>query len=639
MNLIEFAKGKNKLIIAEGGSGKTYMLMEMYKTILSSNESMLIPIYVPINQYGITAEDKYIRRYMIENYLEEVEDVNDNSALLRLKKLVNESQYTYVIMVDGINETSSSPSAIYSELNELGSWGNVQLLVTSRHDIKALYRFERIKLGQIDKEYLQETLTCYKDLSVTLQNLLRIPFYYRIFKSVSTGKISGITNPSELLEIYFKWLINRSEQTLMNDEYREFCELLINDFLPELAFSQINKVNYLIIEEHDINQKWNLFKNTNNIILNKNVIRAIEDFGIIKRLQGECYAFEHEICFDYFIELYFQKLLKELRSNPDCFNKCQNIIDVTFHYDTLKSPKAYNYGMNAIESIKHINTEDTNRKLDFIHVKISCAYAILHCLKKRDEINAIPLCILLSARKELKNIHVDKHSDSGQTLYKLFKNITLVQGNIGACYYQKSEYKQALKYHRKSMIYRKRMLRERKFKTESIQQNIKQQVADAYKNVASDYYNIACNFYGEKIRVKRLLLMKAIKNHYIAYNYLKATGDIAVYLNRLDGSVLELLKTGECKGKIIRCVFNGQKIGDVLYGVLKHAREIFESNKTKSWYEKNTTKSLVREIFQQAVNDKLVSEEFSHRINIIFNQENDFKNLIDELIEEERLWQ
>jgi len=315
MNLAEYIlenfNEENIYMICEGGAGKTYQLLFAYKKILEQKLDRMIPVFVPMNQYN--GEDaNFIQNYIIKNYVGETELSSDENVRNRFKDMVEESEHKYFIFIDALNETSVFPDRAYTEIENISKWKNTRIVVTSRNDSEYLKDFSRFELRKPDNDYIDRRLQSHhKNMSETLQELVKLPFYFKRFLDIKNENKEQITSATELLQMYYSWLIERSGRSLDNVRYSDFCRTLVNDFLPEFAYRQMSRDSYMVFEKKECCQKWKLFKEENDITFNKECIKILEEFGIIRKIDNRKYAFAHQNTYTYFVGKYIYDRIEE----------------------------------------------------------------------------------------------------------------------------------------------------------------------------------------------------------------------------------------------------------------------------------------------------------------------------------------
>jgi WD40 repeat protein len=111
----------NFIFIGEGGAGKTTSLLQIWKDWLEKEE---LPLYVPLNEYD-GVKDKFIETYVEKWYG------------LNFDKIDN----PIILLLDGFNEIRGDSGKILKEIKDLGSWQNIRIVLTSRHNFINFFGF------------------------------------------------------------------------------------------------------------------------------------------------------------------------------------------------------------------------------------------------------------------------------------------------------------------------------------------------------------------------------------------------------------------------------------------------------------------------------------------------------------------
>ena len=329
MKLIDIIKfNENIFLYADGGAGKSYQLLFAYNELLKMGKvQKIIPMYIPLNNYG-GRERNYVKDYIIGNYVGKLElDSKIENNYNALKDMFESGDYIYYILLDGINETSVFPSLLCGELRAMSCWKNLNIIITGRVDTAQFNSFKKLKLKKIDEAYCAEKIENYSDLNTRFQELLQRPFFFVRFLKIENNDKNTITSSVELMDIYYlDELIKRTEETAHNISYKEFCERVINEFIPEFAYKQLSKASYMTFDEITIINQWNSFvqmhiieDDTFNSI--SHCIKVLRDLGVITKLPDKNYSFSHEINYTYFVSKYVYENINYNQKAGDVFLK------------------------------------------------------------------------------------------------------------------------------------------------------------------------------------------------------------------------------------------------------------------------------------------------------------------------------
>lgn len=154
----------NTLLIGGGGSGKTFMLLDLAEK-LNDSQIDIIPVYVPLNILNekVFGENKNpILNYFINNS-------NTSCKKQLLQWLRNVKETTVLFLLDGYNEITLSESKmnIISEIKELNrDFKSVSFIITSRNDISECFStggslpFQCKRVNPLNDESIKEYLDC-----------------------------------------------------------------------------------------------------------------------------------------------------------------------------------------------------------------------------------------------------------------------------------------------------------------------------------------------------------------------------------------------------------------------------------------------------------------------------------------------
>jgi len=294
--LLSINPKEKKLInlVANGGAGKTYQLVHAYKSFLKNElKSSIIPLYVPVNQYdGVSVN--YICDYVLSNYIGSIKKSVDQQSRTNLKKVFENTQNHFYLFVDSIDETSVFPDRLCTEIEILSEFKNLSIVVSSRAEIEGLKNFKKVSLDGITVSYLEKEINSYTNLNLTLRGLLNLPFYFLKYKEIEDETKQKISSAAELIDEYYKWILEKSQKSVDNMRYYEFSRFVVEEFLPEFAFALLEKQNFMIFDRLECINSWKKFREENDIIFDKSCILALEDYGIIKKYDKNKYSFSHQ---------------------------------------------------------------------------------------------------------------------------------------------------------------------------------------------------------------------------------------------------------------------------------------------------------------------------------------------------------
>ncbi|MDR2018919.1 MAG: metallophosphoesterase [Syntrophobacterales bacterium] len=115
--------GGNFIFIGEGGTGKTTSLLKIWEGWLNAKSEL--PLYVPLNDYNIKAQENFISDYIKQNY---IIDLDKTSGPV-------------ILLLDGFNEISGDPYPVIREIKELTvpARKGIRVVLASRNNFIMAY--------------------------------------------------------------------------------------------------------------------------------------------------------------------------------------------------------------------------------------------------------------------------------------------------------------------------------------------------------------------------------------------------------------------------------------------------------------------------------------------------------------------
>ena len=171
------------LLVGAGGMGKTVSLIQLWERYLDAKRAdWPVPIFVPLNEFNNRPERGFILRYIKEHYAGE--DINQ---LLKEPLQIGNARYPHLILLlDGFNEVTATSSELLLEINELreqDKYPGVQLILSSRVDIRQTYQwqpFHLLELQPLSDEQIETFLKHPLLTNTRLLELLRNPMMLSI---------------------------------------------------------------------------------------------------------------------------------------------------------------------------------------------------------------------------------------------------------------------------------------------------------------------------------------------------------------------------------------------------------------------------------------------------------------------------
>lgn len=303
-------------LISEGGSGKTVQMLYAYKNLLDVfAETKIVPLFVPMNRFNNS--DFFIRDYIIENYVGYIDRDCAESNRKKLKEMFEDDSYSFCLFLDGINETSVSTGKAYHEIAELSKLKNVRIVLSSRTDFDNLPEFTRIKLKKLENDIIEQTINGRK-INKELRKLLGIPFYLTRFLEIPDNRTTQMTSSTELLCEYFNWIKEKANESLDSIDYMDFCDVLINKFLPEFAYEQVFfNSTPLVFEKETCTEVWKKTKDKHDLHFAKSCIDTLKELGVIRKIDSDFFAFDHQNTLSFFVAKYVFDLIRRNQQKGD----------------------------------------------------------------------------------------------------------------------------------------------------------------------------------------------------------------------------------------------------------------------------------------------------------------------------------
>ena len=239
-------EGKSGMILAQGGMGKTTMLL--HTAILQGKRySAATPamFYISLNGWD-KADAKYIHSQILMRLRFKKEENTFDSAMHSLHKLVEQPIETkqgeipcVLLLLDGLNEVRGDITPLVQEINELSKMAGVRILATSRSEVPEL-ELETVSLMPLDVEDIEAALGKNGLLIPQQQDviqLLRTPLILSIFIQTSEdGRQLTVRNEDELMKAYMDSLLEKEIRQLPEESpLRWQIDVALNYVLPAIA--------------------------------------------------------------------------------------------------------------------------------------------------------------------------------------------------------------------------------------------------------------------------------------------------------------------------------------------------------------------------------------------------------------------
>ena len=571
LNLLEFYQTypENYILCGSGGTGKTtsLLLLERELTGAMLNNKTVIPLYFKMNVWN--------RKRIRGNFLLDELCAFFNEAVrtdVVCKMLRESSEYLFLFLLDGVNELVDycleNGMMVYecleNEIRELSSFSNVNIIMTSRrefsfYDPSIQEKFKKIEFEKLEKTqidaYLKLSPTQWVAPEIHLKEELENPMFLRLFREIyerAPEEAMRLKSRNELLQKYFELDVLADSMEAHRDNLREIRRFLIHEILPKIALEVEKALLWINVDSEENKLRTLEYQSLLEQVLSETIIpqnmtkaliyQILPKLGIV----DEQLEFSHETIREYlalcaFLETKNRKevidlVIKNLKYYPK-FDKaaqfsrrCRHLDFAEFiygelgaelycflaeedevkkeafefyyelaglHEDLSENQKCVEIGWIAVEEMQKIKLTPLEQG--------TCYNFLYYCCNKEKKRDAYPL--LEAAIKELENV---PQYQKKQEEYKL--TYGKIISNMGSYYYERKEYEEALKWHKKALEFRKISLPDR--------------VMDSYRTIMSDYF-----------------CMKQYEKGYETYREaVKKTQPDALFLVRAIGCELCLLK-------------------------------------------------------------------------------------------------
>ena len=272
LNDILSPNGKSSIILAQGGMGKTTLLLHIALSYTKQYSSTTPAIfYLSLNGWN-NADTQYIRTQILLRLRFKKEENTFQSAMHALHQILQQPLKTktgeipsVLLLLDGLNEIRDDIEPLLQEIKELNAMAGVRIIATSRGEIAEL-PLETIKLIPLHMEDIENNLGKHGLLIPKQQEvleLLRTPFILSIYIQTSTaGTQLEIQNKQDLLKAYLNALFKK-ETTQLTKKSPLYWQLDVaqNYILPIIAM-ELNKHSHTLTNAKLatlMEQAWKLF--------------------------------------------------------------------------------------------------------------------------------------------------------------------------------------------------------------------------------------------------------------------------------------------------------------------------------------------------------------------------------------------
>lgn len=243
------------LLKGTGGMGKTQYLYRLWgEGVKRYHPQAPVLIYIPLEDYQQTqGASEYIRHFILRNlkFSEETNSMED--ALHELNHLfaaAGKKSPKILLLLDGLNEAGSQRQNLLREIEELGQYDGVGILVSDRTDSVKQYGLSDFRTASLmpltEKTVVEELdrfrLECPKEKK--LRELLSNPMMLYLYRSASMMSVENggkelwktPENLEELVDFYIENLQRLQKRRDSGDESRQLLhDYLLEHLLPAIA--------------------------------------------------------------------------------------------------------------------------------------------------------------------------------------------------------------------------------------------------------------------------------------------------------------------------------------------------------------------------------------------------------------------
>lgn len=365
---------RNSLIVGEGGMGKTFSLLRIWKHYISKDSTdNPIPIFIQLNNYNIEENKKsFIIKYIVNNYLNQrnLDETleNDLWRLFSLRKDPVKPQF--ILLLDGLNEIYKDQIDLRKDLDNwwLTKTDNVQIIITSRHDIRLNYLWHNlhlIKLLPLSNKKIQMYLDLYqidfKGKKVPW-GILNNPMMLTLFTSSDElikkyggysyfAFIESFSTQGELLWNYFECQLTTYFETHKYDEKQFFYWMFLVKVLTPFLGYEMERQGFYNISENTLAE---LINKGNRVFFYKKFTQAFPYYRKhLKYFNLGKLNFENE---DERIEIIKEILIEKLRiivkDNESYRFSHQNFLDFTASIHVINEIKISAIANTLPQSLK-----------------------------------------------------------------------------------------------------------------------------------------------------------------------------------------------------------------------------------------------------------------------------------------------
>lgn len=263
---------RHALLLGEGGMGKTSSLLNLWHTLLESEDQRILPLFIQLHEYNTVSEAKkeqFVGSRIAWHYLGK--RISDSILLNDLWEIFSQvpvhNAPTVVMLLDGFNEVTVENQSLLLELQALREKGRaVQLILSSRYEVNFswaedfhLMSLQALTPGQV-QTYLEAHQAPYPSevrLQEVIQNPMMLTLYASANETVEQYKNNSrfaftphTTTQGELLWNYLEAQLVKLANIYGDESYEyHYSKFLLRHFLPFLGIEMERQGYYAFAAE------------------------------------------------------------------------------------------------------------------------------------------------------------------------------------------------------------------------------------------------------------------------------------------------------------------------------------------------------------------------------------------------------
>lgn len=311
--LIDCAGKEHCTLIADGGSGKTTALYNLWKYMLDrQNESdASVPLYVDLAGFtSLVQSPWYIHDCILRDYAGSSHETVE-SQRIKLTRLFQGGKFA--IILDGYNE-AQNPEELDEEIGKLAGMSGVKLIVASRfapHN-RCFAKFSRFSLPELSGDIVdQKVSACGKVVrDARLHYVLQKPMYLAAY--IDLDKDKSPETPGRIIYEHVLKLKEKAKDLGHSLDY-DLRDFAVEEALPLLAYhADTMTVDYkwakCTLEKNISGERLDRIGNQRHCV---RVLDCLCHMGILQKMENEKYHFAHQNYRDVFQSVYIANQLKQ----------------------------------------------------------------------------------------------------------------------------------------------------------------------------------------------------------------------------------------------------------------------------------------------------------------------------------------